>query len=92
MNILVIGSGGREHALCWALKNSPQSEKLYSLPGNSGIHRIAPAAPVDAGDFAAITQFCKKEDLGLVVIGPEAPLVDGMADVLEADGIRVFGC
>lgn len=92
MNILVIGSGGREHALCWALAKSSKAGKIYSLPGNAGIHQIAPAAPVDVKDFKAVTDFCKKEDIGLVIIGPEAPLVDGMADALEAEDIKVFGC
>jgi phosphoribosylamine--glycine ligase len=92
MNILVIGSGGREHALCYALAKSPLADKLYSLPGNGGIHKVAEAAPVDADDFVAIAEFCKNEDIGLVVVGPEVPLVDGITDILESAGLKVFGC
>ena len=92
MNILVIGSGGREHALCWTLKKSPNCEKIFSLPGNAGIHKIAPPASANISDFKSVVEFCKSERIGLVVIGPEAPLVDGMADFLEAKGIKVFGC
>ncbi|NMG38848.1 phosphoribosylamine--glycine ligase [Chelativorans sp. ZYF759] len=91
MNILLIGSGGREHALAWKLAASPQLTKLYCAPGNPGIAREAECVALDVTDHAAVAAFAKANDIGLVVVGPEAPLVAGMADDLEAEGIRVFG-
>ncbi|MCB2081621.1 MAG: phosphoribosylamine--glycine ligase, partial [Rickettsiales bacterium] len=91
MQLLLIGSGGREHALAWALSRSPQVSALYSLLGNGGIHRIAQPVTVPADDFAAIADWCKAHSIDYVVVGPEAPLVEGIADVLEAAGIKVFG-
>jgi phosphoribosylamine--glycine ligase len=91
MNVLLIGGGGREHALAWKLKQSPELEMLYCTPGNAGILSIAAHAPIDAADHPAIIDFCRRAGIGLVVIGPEAPLVAGLADVLRAAGIPVFG-
>ena len=91
MNLLLIGSGGREHALAWKLKQSPLLDTLYCVPGNAGIAEIANSAAIDITDHAAVARFCKKYEIGLVVIGPEAPLVAGLADDLEAEGIKVFG-
>src|SRR5665648_825265 len=91
MNVLLIGGGGREHALAWKLKQSPLLDTLYCAPGNAGIAEVATCVALDAADHAAVIRFCKDKDIGLVVVGPEAPLVAGLADDLEADGITVFG-
>src|SRR5579859_3816074 len=91
MRILVVGSGGREHALCWAISASPLVERVYCAPGNAGIAEDAECVPIGAMDFAAIIAFCKRVAIDLVVIGPEAPLVAGLVDALEAQGIAAFG-
>ena len=91
MNILLIGSGGREHALAWALSASPLLTKLYCAPGNAGIAELAECVKLDVADHAAVIAFCKAENIGFVVIGPEGPLVAGLADVLGAAGIKHFG-
>jgi phosphoribosylamine--glycine ligase len=91
MNVLLIGSGGREHALAWALSASPLLTKLYCAPGNAGIEACAECVPLDAGDHSAVVDFCRAHAIGLVVIGPEAPLVAGLADDLRAAGVRTFG-
>jgi phosphoribosylamine--glycine ligase len=91
MNVLLIGSGGREHALAWALSASPLLARLYCAPGNAGIAEAATCVPLDAADHAAVVRFCRENAIGLVVIGPEAPLVAGLADDLEAAGIKAFG-
>ena len=91
MNVLLIGGGGREHALAWKLKQSPLLGTLYCAPGNAGIAEVAECLPLDVGDHAAVARVCKENGIGLVVIGPEAPLVAGLADDLEAQGIKVFG-
>jgi len=91
MNVLLIGGGGREHALAWKLKQSPLLDRLYCAPGNAGIAAVAECLKLDIADHAAIARFCKEKAIGLVVIGPEAPLVAGLADALAASGIAVFG-
>lgn len=91
MNILLIGSGGREHALAWAIAASPLCDKLFVAPGNPGIGQIAHNMDVKVSDNAAVIAFCQREKIGLVVVGPEAPLVAGLADDLSAQGIKVFG-
>jgi phosphoribosylamine--glycine ligase len=91
MNILVIGSGGREHALCWSLASSPMLKKLYCAPGNGGIAQVAECVAIDICDHETVINFCKDKQIDLVVIGPEAPLVAGMADDLRAQGIKAFG-
>jgi phosphoribosylamine---glycine ligase len=91
MNILLIGSGGREHALAWKLAQSPILDTLYAAPGNPGIAQCAALVDLDARDHTAVVAFCVEHDVGLVVIGPEGPLVDGLADSLRAAGIAVFG-
>ncbi|MCK0099002.1 phosphoribosylamine--glycine ligase [Qipengyuania sp. S6317L1] len=91
MNILLIGSGGREHALAWKLAQSPSLATLYAAPGNPGIAKEAQVVTLDASDHGAVVEFCKSHAIGLVVIGPEAPLVDGLADSLAAAGIPAFG-
>ena len=91
MNVLLIGSGGREHALAWALTASPLLDRLYCAPGNAGIADIAECFALDSADHAAIIEFCKKYQIGFVIIGPEAPLVAGLADALAMAGIKHFG-
>ncbi len=91
MKILVIGGGGREHTLCWALKKSPHAEAIFCIPGNAGISQIATCAEIRLNDHAAIGRFARDHDITLVVIGPEAPLVSGLADMLRAEGFKVFG-
>lgn len=91
MNVLLIGSGGREHALAWAMTASPQLGKLYCVPGNAGIAEVAECVGMDVADHAAIIAFCRKADIGFVVIGPEAPLVAGLGDDLGKAGIMYFG-
>jgi phosphoribosylamine--glycine ligase len=91
MNILLIGSGGREHALAWKLAASPMLTRLYAAPGNPGIAREAELVALDIADHAAVAAFCKDKAVDLVVVGPEGPLVAGIGDDLRAAGIRVFG-
>lgn len=86
-----MGSGGREHALAWKLAQSALLDTLYAAPGNPGIARHATCVALDATDHAAVVDFVAGHDVGLVVIGPEAPLVDGLADTLRAAGVPVFG-
>lgn len=88
MNILVIGSGGREHALFWKLKESPLTDSIYALPGNPG---MGEQIDISATDNEAILRFAKEKEIGLVVVGPEIPLMNGLVDELEAAGIRAFG-
>ena len=91
MKVLLIGSGGREHALAWKLKQSPLLTALYAAPGNPGIAECADLVLLDVDDHAAVLAFCRERAIDLVVVGPEAPLVAGLADVLRAGGITVFG-
>lgn len=91
MNILLLGSGGREHALAWKLAQSRICGQLFASPGNPGIAEHAELVALDATDHAAVLDFCEAARIGLVVIGPEAPLVDGLADSLRGAGIPVFG-
>jgi phosphoribosylamine--glycine ligase len=91
MKILVVGSGGREHALCWAIAASPLVEALYCAPGNAGIAEDAECVPIPVHDTAGLIVFCKQAAIDFVVVGPEAPLVAGLVDALEAEGIAAFG-
>ena len=91
MNILLIGSGGREHALAWAIARSPLTGTLYCAPGNAGIAQVAEVVPLDTGNAQAVINFCNLQGIGLVVVGPEGPLVAGLADELRAAGIKTFG-
>ena len=91
MNVLLIGSGGREHALAWKIAASPVLDKLYCAPGNPGISQQAECVALEVADHAAIIAFCAENAIGLVVVGPEAPLVAGIADDLQEAGIPVFG-
>jgi phosphoribosylamine--glycine ligase len=91
MNILLIGGGGREHALAWKLAQSPLCDTLFVAPGNPGIAEVANCVALDDHDHVAVRNFCAAQDIGLVVVGPEAALVDGLADVLRDAGVPVFG-
>jgi phosphoribosylamine--glycine ligase len=91
MKVLLIGSGGREHALAAALARSPRLSKLYAAPGNAGIAALAELVPLDPADHEAVVGFCRRTGIDLVVVGPEAPLVAGLVDDLAAAGIKAFG-
>jgi phosphoribosylamine---glycine ligase len=91
MNILLIGSGGREHALAWALARSPLCDRLFCAPGNAGTALEGENVVVDVADHVAVVNFCKLMAIGLVVVGPEGPLVAGLVDDLTAAGIKCFG-
>lgn len=91
MNVLLIGSGGREHALAWKLAASPVLTKLYAAPGNPGMAGDAECVALDVTDHAAVVAYCREKAIDLVVVGPEAPLVAGLTDALTDAGIRVFG-
>jgi phosphoribosylamine---glycine ligase len=91
MNVLLIGSGGREHALAFALARSPLLTKLYAAPGNPGVGKLAELVSVKVTDHEAVIDFCKLHEIGFVVVGPEAPLVAGLVDDLTAAGIKAFG-
>ncbi len=91
MNILLLGSGGREHALAWKMAGSTLTDKLYCAPGNAGIAREAECVPLDITDHPAVISFCKANAIDFVVVGPEAPLCAGVVDDLEAAGFKTFG-
>src|SRR3954466_15389323 len=91
MNILLLGSGGREHALAWKIAASPLTTKLWCAPGNAGIAREAECVALNIPDHAAVVAFCKANKVDFVVVGPEAPLVAGIVDDLEAAGLKTFG-
>lgn len=91
MKILVVGSGGREHAIAWKLAQSEKVEKLYCAPGNAGIEAVAECVPVKSEDLEGIRDFCVKNEIDMAVIGPEVPLSMGITDLLNEAGIRVFG-
>jgi phosphoribosylamine---glycine ligase len=91
MNILLLGSGGREHALAWKMAASPLADRLFCAPGNAGIAREAQCVALDVADHAAVIAFCKANTIDLVVVGPETPLCAGIVDDLEAAGIKAFG-
>jgi len=91
MRVLIVGSGGREHALAWAIAASPLADQVYCAPGNAGIAADAECVPVAASDTAGLIAFCHKAAIDFVVVGPEAPLVAGLVDALEGSGIAAFG-
>jgi phosphoribosylamine--glycine ligase len=91
MRILIIGGGGREHALVWKLSASPDVETIFCVPGNGGIAEIATCVDMDVGDFEGLIRFSKRESIDLVVVGPEGPLATGIVDTLESKGIATFG-
>jgi phosphoribosylamine--glycine ligase len=91
MNILLLGSGGREHALAWKIAASPLAGRFYCAPGNAGIAKECEVVPLDIADHAAVIAFCKAHAIDLVVVGPEAPLCAGVVDDLAAAGLKAFG-
>jgi len=91
MNILLLGSGGREHALAWKIAASPLTTKLWCAPGNAGIAQEAECVPLEITHHASVIAFCEANKVDFVVVGPEAPLVAGIVDDLEAAGFKTFG-
>ena len=92
MNILILGGGGREHSLAWAVKQNPKCDRLIVAPGNAGIAQIAECAALDIENGDEVANFCAENAVEFVIIGPEAPLAAGVADVLRSNGLVVFGC
>lgn len=91
MKVLIVGNGGREHALAWKLSQSPRVERVFVAPGNAGTARDSENVDIPAGDFARLIQFARQNSVGLTVVGPEAPLADGIVDAFEAEKLRIFG-
>src|SRR5579875_1230748 len=93
MKVLVIGAGAREHALVWKLAQSPQISRLYCAPGNAGIEQVraAECVPIPADDIDALVRFAVQTGIDLTVVGPEQPLIDGVVDAFELQGLQVFG-
>ncbi len=91
MKILVVGGGGREHTMVWKISKSPLVEKIYCAPGNAGTHTLAESVPISAEDIDALAAFARENEIDLTVVGPEGPLVKGIADIFEENGLKVFG-
>ena len=91
MKVLIVGGGGREHAIAWKISQSPKVSRLYCAPGNGGIASLAQCVPIKAMDIEGIVEFAKSEGIDLVVVAPDDPLAAGMVDALESAGIRAFG-
>jgi len=91
MNILVIGSGGREHALVWKIAQNPWVKRIFCAPGNAGIAQLATCVPIGVNDFPALVEFAEKENIDLTVVGPEDPLLNGIVDYFEERGLKIFG-
>ncbi|UCF62869.1 MAG: phosphoribosylamine--glycine ligase [bacterium] len=91
MNVLVLGSGGREHALIWKIQQSPQVEEVYAIPGNGGIAGISKVANISLNNFDMIRKFIEDREIDVTIVGPEQPLVEGIVDYLESHGLQVFG-
>lgn len=91
MNVLVVGGGGREHALCWKIAQSPRVRKLYCAPGNAGIAAIAERVDISAENIEALAEFASEKDIELTVVGPEAPLVSGIVNLFQSKGLKIFG-
>lgn len=91
MKILIVGSGGREHAIAWAVAKSPKTEKIYCAPGNAGIAEFAECVDIQAMEFEKLVAFAKEKEIDLTIIGMDDPLVGGVVDAFEAEGLRVFG-
>ena len=89
--ILVVGSGGREHALCWKLSSSPRVSKVFCAPGNAGISQHAVCVPLKVSDINGLVSFAKKEGIDITLVGPEAPLAEGLVDKFNEHGLAVFG-
>ena len=91
MKVLIIGGGGREHALVWKIAQSPKVKKIYCAPGNAGIADMATCLPINSGDINKLLEFAKKEKIDLTIVGPEDPLCNGIVDIFEKEGLKVFG-
>ena len=91
MNILIVGSGGREHAIAMSAAKSPRAGKIYCAPGNAGISQVAECVPIGAMEFEKLVSFAKENRIDLVIVGMDDPLVGGLVDEMEAAGIRTFG-
>ena len=91
MKVLIIGSGGREHAIAWKVAQSPKVEKIYCAPGNGGIGQVAECVPIGAMEFDKLAAFAKEKEIDLTIVGMDDPLVGGVVDVFEKEGLRVFG-
>ena len=91
MKVLVVGSGGREHAIVWSLSRSPRIGKIFCAPGNGGIAALAECIDIAATDLEAMTAFAKRESIDMVFVAPDDPLAMGLVDRLESEGIRAFG-
>ena len=91
MKVLIVGSGGREHAIAWKAAQSPKVDKIFCAPGNAGIEEYAQCVNIGAMEFDRLVDFAKKEKIDLTIIGMDDPLVGGIVDAFEAEGLRVFG-
>jgi len=91
MKVLIVGSGGREHAIAWKVAQSPKVDKIYCAPGNAGIEEFAECVPIQAMEFDKLVAFAKEQAIDLTVVGMDDPLVGGIVDAFEAEGLRVFG-
>ncbi|MBM2839699.1 MAG: purD, partial [Bacteroidetes bacterium] len=91
MNILVVGSGGREHALIWKIRHSPLVERVYCSPGNPGIGALADCVPIPSSDLKGLLRFAQEKRIDLTVVGPEQPLAAGIVDLFVESGLRIFG-
>ena len=91
MNVLIIGSGGREHALAWKVKQSPKVKKIYAIPGNAGISSVSECLSLNTQDFNALIQFAQARQIDLTIVGPEIPLAQGLVDQFHAAGLKIFG-
>ncbi len=91
MKVLVVGSGGREHAIAWKVAQSKKVDKIYCAPGNAGISEVAECVPIQAMEFDKLVAFAKEKQIDLTVVGMDDPLVGGIVDAFEAEGLRVFG-
>ena len=91
MKILVVGGGGREHALCWKILQSPDVEKIFCAPGNAGITKVAECVDINAADLEGLLKFAVDNKIDLTVVGPEQPLTLGIVDLFEENGLRIFG-
>src|SRR5438445_4795217 len=91
MKVLVIGKGGREHALVWKLGQSPRVDRVFCAPGNAGTALDGVNVPIDVNEFDALIRFAKKESIGLTVVGPEEPLARGIVDAFQKEKLRIFG-
>ena len=91
MNVLIVGNGGREHALAWKISQSPRADRVFVAPGNAGTDIEGENVPIESNDFAALIRFARDNAVGLTVVGPEAPLAAGIVDAFQAEGLRIFG-